>query len=45
MKKTVRGNVITDEVVQLNTIVVQAGSKPLEELFPPTKKEEKKERK
>ncbi|MBS3069371.1 30S ribosomal protein S6e [Candidatus Micrarchaeota archaeon] len=45
MKKTVRGNVITDEIVQLNTIVVQAGSKPLEELFPPTKKEEKKERK
>ncbi|VVB58396.1 30S ribosomal protein S6e [Candidatus Anstonella stagnisolia] len=45
MKKTVRGNIITDEIMQLNTIVVQAGSKPLEELLPKPQKEEKKERK
>lgn len=45
-KKTVRGNVITDEVMQLNAIVLQAGAKPLEELFPQAaKKEEKKEKK
>jgi len=44
-KKSVRGNIITDEVMQLNAIVITAGSKPLEELLPQAKKEEKKEKK
>jgi small subunit ribosomal protein S6e len=41
-KKSVRGNLITDQMVQINTKVVEAGEKKLEELFPPKPKEEKK---
>ena len=41
-KKSVRGNLITDQTVQLNMVVVEAGEKKLEELFPPKPKEEKK---
>lgn len=39
-RKTVRGNVYSPDVVQVNTRVVKAGTPSLEELFP--KKEEKK---
>ncbi|RLG19798.1 30S ribosomal protein S6e [Candidatus Micrarchaeota archaeon] len=43
-RKLVRGNTVSDEIEQLNVKVVEAGSKPLEELFPSKKKEgEKKE--
>lgn len=41
-KKSVRGNLITDQMVQINTKVTEAGEKKLEELFPPKPKEEKK---
>ena len=41
-RKAVRGNVITGEIVQLNTKVIEAGEKKLEEIFPPKAKEEKK---
>ncbi len=40
-KKSVRGNVISDEISQINTKVIEYGPKPLEEYFP-AKKEEKK---
>lgn len=41
-KKTIRGNTITDEVVQINCKVVKAGPKSLNEIVPPKVKEEKK---
>lgn len=41
-KKTVRGNTISAEIVQVNLKTVEYGSAKLEELFPQTKKEEKK---
>ncbi|MCX8196946.1 MAG: 30S ribosomal protein S6e [Candidatus Micrarchaeota archaeon] len=42
-KRKVRGNVISDQIVQVNAVVAKAGSRPLEEIFPaPAKKEEKK---
>jgi len=46
-KRNVRGNIISDQIVQINTKVVTAGSKPLGELFPKSaagadKKDEKK---
>ena len=46
-KRNVRGNIISDQIVQVNTKVVVAGSKPLEEIFPKSaagaeKKDEKK---
>ena len=46
-KRNVRGNIISDQIVQVNTKVITAGSKPLEELFPKSaagteKKDEKK---
>jgi small subunit ribosomal protein S6e len=41
-KRLVRGNLISDEIMQINCVVVTAGEKPLAELFPATKKEEKK---
>jgi small subunit ribosomal protein S6e len=44
-KRNVRGNVISDQIVQVNTKVVQAGSKKLEELFPAAAKEKKEEKK
>jgi len=34
LRKTVRGNTITKDVVQINTIVEKVGSKKLEEIFP-----------
>lgn len=40
-KKTVRGNVISEDIVQINCKVVKKGEKPLEELVP--KKEKKEE--
>jgi len=39
-RKTVRGNTISFDIVQINCKVVKKGEKPLEEIF---KKEEKKE--
>lgn len=42
-RKTVRGNVITAEIMQLNTKVTEQGEKKLEELFPPKPKAEKKQ--
>ncbi|HDD46128.1 MAG TPA: 30S ribosomal protein S6e [Candidatus Aenigmarchaeota archaeon] len=45
-KKTVRGNTISDQIVQINTKVVKYGSKGIEELFGiKVEKEEKKEEK
>jgi len=44
MTKTIRGNMISDETMQVNTVVVKAGDKPLAELMPKTegkKKEDK----
>jgi len=41
--RSVRGNIVTAEIAQLNTMVVSAGEKKLDELFPPKPKEEKKE--
>ena len=43
-KRLVRGNLFSDEIMQVNCVVVTAGGKPLAELFPATKKEEKKQR-
>ncbi|MCX8194951.1 MAG: 30S ribosomal protein S6e [Candidatus Micrarchaeota archaeon] len=33
-KRNVRGNVISDQIMQVNAKVVSYGSKPLEEIFP-----------
>jgi len=41
-KKSVRGNLVTDQTVQLNTKITEWGQAKLEELFPPKPKEEKK---
>jgi len=41
-KKTLRGKVISKDIIQINTKVVKAGGKKLEEVFP--KAEEKKEK-
>lgn len=42
-KRGVRGNVISDQTVQVNSVVQKPGAKPLAELFPSSgKKEEKK---
>ena len=43
-KRLVRGNLFSDEIMQVNCIVVTPGEKPLAELFPATKKEEKKQK-
>ena len=32
-RKTVRGNTISDDIVQINTIVVQKGKKPIKDLI------------
>jgi len=32
-RKTVRGNAISEDIVQINTVVVEYGEKPLEELL------------
>jgi small subunit ribosomal protein S6e len=42
-KKTIRGNTISSDIVQINCKVVKKGEKPLEELVP--KKEKKEEKK
>lgn len=40
-KRSVRGNLISDEIQQVNCVVKKAGTKPLAELFPPSAKKEK----
>ena len=44
-KRNVRGNIISDQIMQVNAKVASAGSKPLEELFPAAAKEKKDEKK
>ncbi len=44
-KRNVRGNVISDQIIQINAKVSAYGSKPLEELFPKAASAEKKEEK
>lgn len=39
-RKTVRGNTIADDIVQINTVVVSAGSKSLADLLAPEEEEE-----
>jgi small subunit ribosomal protein S6e len=34
LRKTVRGKVISPEIIQINTKIVKAGTKPLSEVFP-----------
>jgi small subunit ribosomal protein S6e len=38
-RKTVRGNTISRDIVQINCKIVKAGSKPIEQLLPKEKKE------
>ncbi len=42
--KTVRGNMLSDETMQINTIVLTAGEKPLAELMPKTEGKKKEDR-
>jgi small subunit ribosomal protein S6e len=44
-RKTVRGDTISDAIVQINVKVVKKGEKPLEELVPTKPKEKKEEKK
>ena len=44
-KRNVRGNIISDQIVQVNAKVTQPGSKGLDELFPKAASAEKKEKK
>jgi len=44
-KRNVRGNLISDQIMQVNAKVVKPGSKPLEELFPKAASGEKKDEK
>ncbi|MFH1285326.1 MAG: 30S ribosomal protein S6e [Candidatus Micrarchaeota archaeon] len=39
-RKAVRGNVVSDAIAQLNTIITEAGATPLEQIFPPKPKKE-----
>lgn len=39
-RKTVRGNVISDDIVQVNTIVAKAGNKSIADILNPEKEEE-----
>jgi len=41
-KKSVRGNTVSEDTAQINTIIVKTGSAKLEELFKKEAKEEKK---
>ncbi|MCX8163192.1 MAG: 30S ribosomal protein S6e [Candidatus Micrarchaeota archaeon] len=41
-RKTIVGNTISPDIVQVNCIISSYGPKPIEELIPQTKKEEKK---
>ena len=43
-KRGVRGNVISDQIMQVNAIVLKAGTKPLAELFPAGEKKKKEDR-
>lgn len=43
--RIVRGNIISDQIVQVNAKVSSAGSKPLDELFPKAAGEKKDEKK
>ncbi|MFH1470326.1 MAG: 30S ribosomal protein S6e [Candidatus Micrarchaeota archaeon] len=43
MRKTIRGNTISDETMQINAKVTEYGEKPLKEIFPKAEKKEKKE--
>ena len=47
LRKTVRGNVISPAIIQINLKIIKEGKKPLEEIFPeqtkPKEAEEKKE--
>jgi len=40
LRKTIRGNTISTEMVQINLNVIKKGHKPLEELFPKAEKKE-----
>ncbi len=42
-RKTVRGNTISDSIMQINAKIIKAGEKPLEQLIPKKEKKEKKE--
>jgi small subunit ribosomal protein S6e len=42
-KRNVRGNIISDQIMQVNAKVATAGSKPLEEIFPKAAAGEKKD--
>ena len=42
-RKTIRGNTITEEVVQINCKITKTGSKSLNEIVPPKQKSEKTE--
>ena len=42
-RKTVRGDTISDSIIQINAKIVKAGGKPLEQLIPKKEKKEKKE--
>ncbi len=44
-KRNVRGNLISDQIIQVNAKVTQYGAKGLEELFPKAAAGEKKEKK
>ena len=44
-KRNVRGNIISDQIMQVNAKVATAGSKPLQDLFPAAAKEKKDEKK
>lgn len=44
-RKMVRGNTISEEISQINAKVVKSGEKPLEQILPTKKKEEKVEEK
>jgi small subunit ribosomal protein S6e len=44
-KRNVRGNIISDQIMQVNAKVVAAGSRPLDELFPKAAGEKKEEKK
>lgn len=44
MAKTVRGSMISDETMQVNTIVSKAGEKPLAELMPKVEGKKKEDR-
>ena len=40
VRRLVRGNIISTDTAQVNTVITEYGSKPLEELFKPKEKKE-----